>query len=343
MWRLDPDPRFTRDAVERGLFATPFTLLDIGARGGIADHWSVFGERLEVLAVEPAEDEPGLSAYLAGEQGTRLFHHRPWPPTDGFYDTGQLYTGTVIEPIMGIVSSEEVPTTRLVELLGEEQLRRVDFAKLDVEFAELDVLRGAGQLLGSALAIETEVHFPKRPREAGCSAEIDLLLQEHGYELYDLELYRYSRAGLPAPRLYDYRLPDGSRDELGANTEGQPLTGDALYVRTAPPEDADRALKLACILELHRLRDVAFDVLAHAGGAPAGCDPGLLRREPDTLLDRDGNPFGPNFHLHEELWRRRWPEFPGEPPVPLPPRFKDVALAMLRRRLRLGSALESQR
>jgi hypothetical protein len=337
VWRLESDPSFTRDVVERGLLRTPFTLLDVGARGGIAEHWRVFGSALRELAVEPDPDEPGVSAVLASAPGTAPFLHRPYAATDGLYRMAELYEGTVIEPIAGVVSSEIVETTTLVDLFGAETLSEVDFVKLDVEMAELDVLQGAGPLLESALAIELEVHFPKRPREAGSFAEVDLFLQEHGYELYDLETYRYSRASFPAPRLYDYRTPDGARDPLGANVEGQILTGDALYVRKEVPSDADRVLKLACIFELHRLRDCAVDLLERA--PVTGATTELLRRPHDALLDRDGDPWGPNFHVFEDLWRQRWSEYPGprpDPPPPLPPRFRDALMDMLKRRLRFG-------
>ena len=336
VWRLEPDPTFTRDVVERGLLATPFTLLDIGSRGGIAEHWRVFGTALRELAVEPDPDEPGVNAVLGAAPGSATFLHRSFPATDGLYRMDELFGDTVIEPITGVVSSETVATTTLVDVFGAETLSAVDFVKLDVEMAELDVLRGAGPLLGSVLAIELEVHFPKRPREAGSFAEIDLFLQEHGYELYDLETYRYSRASFAAPRLYDYRQPDGTRDPLGANVEGQILTGDALYVTTSIPS-GERALKLACIFELHRLRDCAVDLLARS--PVPGADVELLKRPRDALLDRDGEPWGPNFHVFEDLWHLRWPEYPGArpvPPLPLPPRFRDALVAMLKRRLRLA-------
>lgn len=335
VWRLESDPSFTRDVVERGLLCSSFTLLDIGSRGGIAAHWGVFGEALRELAVEPDPDEPGESAVLAAEGGQAAFLHRPFPATDGLYRMDELYTGTVIEPIAGVVSSETVETTTLVDLFGEETLSAVDFVKLDVEMAELDVLRGAAPLLGAALAIELEVHFPKRPREAGTFAELELFLQEHGYELYDLETYRYSRAAFPAPRLYDYRNPDGTIDPLGANVEGQILTGDALYVTTRMPT-GERALKLACIFEPHRLRDCAVELLERSPVPAANVE--LLKRPHRALTDRDGAPWGPNFHVFEDLWRQRWPEYPDarpKPPPPLPPRFRDVLVATLKRRLRL--------
>jgi hypothetical protein len=140
---LEADPRFTRDVVTRRLLRTPFTLLDVGARGGIAERWRVFGDQLRELAVEPDPDEPGVSAVLAAEPGTATFFHRRYPATDGLYRMDELYAGTVIEPIAEVVAAKTVPTTTLVELFGAETLSEVDFVKLDVEFAELDVLRGA--------------------------------------------------------------------------------------------------------------------------------------------------------------------------------------------------------
>jgi Methyltransferase FkbM domain len=309
-------------------------LLDIGARGGIAEHWRVFGAALRALAVEPDASEPGVNAVLAAERGRAEFLHRPYPATDGLYRMDELYEGTVIEPITEVVSAEEVETTTLVDVFGDETLSGVDFVKLDVEFAELDVLRGAGPLLGAALAIELEVHFPRRPRAAGTFADVDRFLQDRGYELYDLETYRYSRAAFPSPRLYDYRHADGTRDPLGANVEGQILTGDALYVLAAPPADPQRVLTLACIFELHRLRDCAVELLMRSPVPGANVD--LLKRPYDALLDKDGEPYGPNFHIYEDLWRQRWPEYPDprpDPPPPLPPRFRDALADMLKRRL----------
>ena len=189
----------------------------------------------------------------------------------------------------------------------------------------------------AALAIELEVHFPRRPRGSGTFAEVDAFLQDHGYELYDLETYRYSRAAFPSPRLYDYRHADGTRDPLGANVEGQILTGDALYVLATPPTDPERALKLACIFELHRLRDCAVDLLTRVPVAGANVE--LLKRPYDALVNAEGEPYGPNFHIFEDLWRQRWPEYPEarpDPPPPLPPRFRDALVDMLKRRLRLS-------
>ena len=98
----------------------------------------------------------------------------------------------------------------------------------------------------------------------------------------------------------------------------------------------ERALKLACIFELHRLRDCAVELLERSPVPAANV--GLLKRPHGALTDRYGAPWGPNFHVFEDLWAQRWPEYPDarpEPPPPLPPRFRDVLVATLKRRLRL--------
>ena len=110
----------------------------------------------------------------------------------------------------------------------------------------------------------------------------------------------------------------------------------ALYVTTRVPS-GERALKLACIFELHRLRDCAVDLLARSPVPGANVE--LLTRAHDALVDRDGNPWGPNFHVFEDLWQQRWPEYPDPRPDPLPPpppRFRDALLTMLKRRLRIA-------
>jgi len=330
--RIEQTPQFTRDVVARGLLERPFTVLDIGARGGLAEHWQAFAGQLEVLAVEPDPSEPGVNAVLGAAKGMQPFFHRTIAALDGLYDTRALYRGTVNEAIVETTTTERVEVTTLDAVFDDDTLGRVDFVKLDVELAELDVLRGSGPLLDAALAVEIEVHFPKRPRDAGCFAEVDLFLQERGFELYDLETYRYSRPAFPAPRLYDYRLPSGEPDPLGAHAEGQILSGDALYLTVRRPISIDRLLKLACICELYRLRDCAVELLEQAA-TPTGGDLALLRRPHDALRDKDGNPWGPNFQIFEDLWRNRPPTYPEPPPPPSPPRFRDAVRDLLRRRL----------
>jgi hypothetical protein len=205
----------------------------------------------------------------------------------------------------------------------------IDFAKLDVEGAEADVLDGAKSLMSSPrlLGIELEVRFPKRPPGATCFAEIDTRLRDWGFELYDLDLYRYDRRALPMPPLYDYR--DGDRPMLGPAVEGQILTGDALYFRIpeAPPEGALTALKLAALFDVYSLRDCAAATIeAHAKFFPQSVvaeqfldlltpqvDGGTVSYEDylqhaERFDAAEGRIFGPNLQLLDWLWRALKPE-----------------------------------
>jgi hypothetical protein len=98
--------------------------------------------------------------------------------------------------------------------------------------------------------------------ESNTFRNIDRVLTGLGFSLFDLEVYRYSRAALPGP--FVYRIP--------AQTEsGQVIWADALYLRDAGKPDYERdwplapsplkILKLACLFEIFGLNDCAAELL----------------------------------------------------------------------------------
>lgn len=284
--------------------AEPFRLLDLGARGGTPSQWLVFGDRLDVISIDPDEHEPGITAVVGRARETRPFFRREYWPCDSLYRSEELFEGTAARVVHELSRVETVETRPLTDLVPSEGLANVDFAKLDVEQAEMDVLVSSGPLLDAALGLELEVHFPKRPSESACFSEVDRYLQEHGFELYDLDVFRYTRPQWAAPTLYDVR-DDSGRPVPAPTAEGQILTGDALYIRRDWPTDGDRAIKLACIFELHRLRDCAVALLERSSGVVPDDVSTLLRRPHDSVHSEDGRPWGPNYHIFEELWRQR--------------------------------------
>ena len=88
-----PDyPCFTREVCKRGILREPFRLIDVGVRGGIADHWLSFGDYLEAWGFDvlyeegvgpliEANDHPERLHYLnigLGDiDGTRAFKFYP--------------------------------------------------------------------------------------------------------------------------------------------------------------------------------------------------------------------------------------------------------------------------
>lgn len=91
---------------------------------------------------------------------------------------------------------------------------------------------------------------------------VDRFLKRQGFHLFDLTINRYSRAALPAP--FVYRAPYQT-------VRGQPIWGDALYLRDAGSPDYEAVwreshspsslLKLASLFELFDLSDCAAELL----------------------------------------------------------------------------------
>jgi len=302
--RIETNPVFCREVVGRGLLSEPFRLLDLGARGGTPWQWLVFEDQLEVISIDPDEREPGITAVVGRTHEFRPFFRHEYWPTDGLYRSEELFEGTAAGEVHKPSRIETVETRPLTDLVPSERLATIDFAKLDVEQAEMDVLLGSGPLLEAVLGLELEVHFPKRPAESACFSEVDAYLQARGFELYDLDVFRYTRPQWPAPTLYDVR-DDHGRPVPAPTVEGQVLSGDALYIRRDWSTEDDRALKLACIFELHRLRDCAIALLERAPGRVPFDVSRLLAQSHDSLHSEDGRPWGPNYHIFEELWRQR--------------------------------------
>jgi hypothetical protein len=97
---------------------------------------------------------------------------------------------------------------------------------------------------------------------ANIFANIDRLLRQLGITLFDIEVYKYSRAALPKPFLY--RIP-------AQTTAGQMLWADALYFRDVGEQGYEeiwsmpltewKILKLACLLEIFGLENCTAELL----------------------------------------------------------------------------------
>ena len=81
------------------------------------------------------------------------------------------------------------------------------------------MLRGAD--LGAVLGLVSEVRFSKKMSGCPTFAELDTFCRAAGFELYDLDLYRYTRRTLPYPYLYDYH------DDAGQPVPGPDHPGPA--------------------------------------------------------------------------------------------------------------------
>jgi FkbM family methyltransferase len=204
-----------------------FTLVDIGARGGIDSRWRPFAADLHVVAIDADE-----SAEVPDSHGVALFDliRASVGQSEGsveFYVTRDAGSSSTLRPNrellaqfpeperFDVVEVTTVQSRPLDALVREHCLPAVDFIKLDTQGSELSILRGAGEALASAVGIEVEVEFSPLYENQPLFGEIDEFLRARGFELFDLNRVYWRRSGAPA------------------TGRGQLMFADALYFRSA--------------------------------------------------------------------------------------------------------------
>lgn len=187
--------------------------------------------------------------YAVGDGTRRRFHRCGHSMTSSLYEPdlecmGQYHN---LPHFCQVEESWEMQTVRLDDVM---EARGADYLKLDVQGAELDVLRGAEETLRSVVAIQTEVEFVPIYRGQPLFAEIDQFLRAHGFMFHRFE------------RTEGRVLQTVSVVHDTENERRQMLWADAVYIRdiAAWKELGDASLlKLAAIL--HELYG-SFDFVA---------------------------------------------------------------------------------
>ncbi|MBI3416684.1 MAG: FkbM family methyltransferase [Verrucomicrobia bacterium] len=277
---------FTKHVLAQGcLSAEEFFLLDVGASGGIQPHWNVFQPYLKATGFDPLvteverlnriETNPRVR-YEDGFVGSGM----PTQPLDKIAarNNGSFQRTSAVRAtgLMNLNYQQQVFNSGAEMVWSKKQLtvdgwlpesnrRAVDFIKIDTDGSDYPVLVGARQTLaaGGVLGLTVECPFlGPIDDEANLFGNIDRLLRNQGFTLFNLDVYRYSRADLPRPFLYD--IP--AQTTHGAVQWGEALyfqdLGDADFERMWPREFSPiKKLKLACLFEIFDLPDCAIELL----------------------------------------------------------------------------------
>jgi Methyltransferase FkbM domain len=270
-----------------------FTLIDVGCSGGIAMYWRVFGKYLRAYGIDPmineikrlqaAETNPEVN-YWAGYIGLPANHplirRRGHRGTVGNSPWDRLSTIWALEILSKASDDEKTkislnrwPETKLAdksmsmgvdEFVIKNKIKDVDFIKIDVDGEDFCALHSCGDIINShqVLGFMLEVNFFGEAYETDHTFHnTDRFMRSHGFELFDLNISRYSRRALPAPFVLS----------MPAQTKwGAPVHGDALYVRDVagkiehrPPFtiSTDKLLKLVALYEIFSLPDCAAELL----------------------------------------------------------------------------------
>lgn len=288
--------------LEHRIFADePFFIADVGCSGNIDQLWRLFGDQLAAVGFDPKENEiarlnsnernPKVK-FVAARIGLRddhEFHARrrsQQKPSNRYFDplgrssAAVIWNKTRIKSSSGTVN-DPTPKFGIADYVRANGLKRIDFVKIDTDGADLEVVLSSVDIIRSCqiLGYMIECQFSGSNDDTQNSFHnIDRVMREHGFVLYNLGLRRYSRAALPAPFVLD----------IPAQTEsGQLHWADAIFLRDGASPQYDliwgqklpvvSALKLAALYELFSMPDCAAELIAarQADIAPL-VDPKLL-------------------------------------------------------------------
>ncbi len=277
----NPNPSMTRRILRAGTWrALPMRVIDGGARWGAETRWDTYGDQLELFAFEPDEEEcgrmmaavergPGKVRFtceplaLSKESGRETINVARFADSSSLLPNNEEFVRRFgMASHLEHVGSVTVGTTSVDSFVEKHGLEYVDFMKLDVEGAELDVLVGAENTLGRMLGVSVEVWFQEEHTGRPLFGEIDAYLRGFGFALFDLrQLNRWRRTSL-AGESYDSWI--GS---------GQLMYGNAIYLRDLPAQldagdgpdwPSDVVLRLASLAEVFCYPDFAIEAIESA-------------------------------------------------------------------------------
>ena len=234
-----------------------FDFCDVGARWGIEKPWIFFRDIISLISFEPDKEEyeslikkmdskdmaypyalsnknRNMSLNLTKSRGCSSLYKPNYEFLKNYSDADRFQ----------IESTVTVETTSIDDLYNDKVFSNIDFIKIDVQGAELDILKGGEKFLHeNILGIQVEVEFQPMYENQPLFSDVDSFIRKHlGLQIQDL-------------RKTYWKYPEGIN--IGAN-KGQMIFGDALYFRSPQEivswcsnfnkDEASSKLQMACFM-----------------------------------------------------------------------------------------------
>jgi FkbM family methyltransferase len=267
------------------LLDRPIHAIDVGCRAGIRQQWRALGPYGSLVGFEPdAEECARLNAgatgaeelyepiALAASSGRATLHLTADPQSASLYppneNAARRHPELWRHEPRGTTT---VSTTTLDAWAQSRPANPIDVLKIDVQGAELDVLRGAEVSLQSVRALELEVEFQALYVGQPLFGEVDEFLRGHGFLLWRLR--DIAHCGLTKSRRDEASFIVGDAVET-TRVGGQITWANAVYVRNELGDpglqvDWQTSVRDACVAALFDLPELVELNLSRAVvGAP---------------------------------------------------------------------------
>jgi FkbM family methyltransferase len=260
----------------RHLTVDPLHVIDVGGALGPDPRWApLSANTIRFMTFEPdarsheevlpcGQHNLTLAIGLAEAAGERELHLTEGPFASSLYAPNEMLLRDFgVWPWYVHAGQATVAVDTLDACLARHTDWRADFVKIDIEGADLDVLKGGRTALATAFGVQIEVSFVARNVGAPLQPEIDLWLREAGFQPHLLIREHWVRAN----------------GVHGALSHPQLVWADAVYFRerdwvlarlaaAATPEEAEaRLAAILAILLAYGAHDYAADIVAAARDA----------------------------------------------------------------------------
>lgn len=252
------------DIVHEELVANPIVIAEVGARIIDPDNNTEAGEIFHTLSVarvlafeadpEACEQVNALNAHFAADISAYPYALSDKPGQQTLYITRNKLCSSLYKPNEKILERYDhledacldttcpIEVTSLDWFMEQENVSTIDFIKIDVQGAELDVFKGASKAMPQLLGLCTEVEFAELYQGQPLFGDIDAMLREYGLQFYGFREF-------------------GHRQIRGAafHCEPQLLWADAIYFPSFELIDkmpAGQLLKLSVLSSLYEAYDL---------------------------------------------------------------------------------------
>jgi FkbM family methyltransferase len=249
-------------------------ILDLGSFEGFSPIWDKLKDKAELIGIDPFEPEGVRFGKFNRKETTFncIIGDKDQIDVD-FYIAENKHASSLLKENQKVVSryqpgrdgriikTEKVNVKEISILLQNQNIKDLDFLKIDIEGAELTVMKNLENLLkNNCLGIVIECFFQEYHINRPLFSEIELYLRSLGYYVFDISLEKWGRWDNPTKYPLDHH---GNKREGNA----QVMFGNVLFFKDPilnnNINDIEKIKKLIELADLWDMKDYAIELKKH--------------------------------------------------------------------------------